>query len=82
LVHKFSIGAGNLVADKLFQKIPVGEGPVTRLAGPRLINFFTVPVTGLDIRKNSFAVRSVQKWNNLPATIKEIPTSAKFKKAL
>jgi hypothetical protein len=80
LVHKFTIGAGNLVAEKLFQKIPVREGPVTRLAGSGLN--FLVPQSRLDIRKNSFTVRSVQNWNSLPEIVKEIPTNKKFKQAL
>jgi hypothetical protein len=80
MVHKFSTGVGNLAHEKLFQKIPERAVPVTRLAGPGLN--FTVPAARLDIRKNSFAVRSVQKFNTLPVTIKEIPASANFKKAL
>jgi hypothetical protein len=44
---------GNLDPEILFEKIPVGAGPITRLAGSG--ENFIVPATRLDIRKNSFA---------------------------
>jgi hypothetical protein len=80
LVYKFYKGVGKLEPGKLFNKIPERTGPVTRLASHG--SNFAVPVSRLDVRKNSFAVRSVQKWNELPPQIKESTTCDKFKRAL
>jgi hypothetical protein len=80
LVYKFYKGVGKLEPEKLFNKIPERTGPVTRLASHG--SNFAVLVSRLDVRKNSFAVRSVQKWNELPPQIKESTTCDKFKRAL
>jgi hypothetical protein len=76
-VFRFRNEIGGLNADQLFEKIPVREGPVTRLAGSG--NNLKVPAARLEIRKNSFAVRSVSKWNELPDLVKNSRSISQFK---
>ena len=38
------------------------------------------PYTSLDVRKNFFAVRCVDRWNELPKSIQEIGDLTEFKK--
>jgi hypothetical protein len=64
----------------MFERIPVREGPVTRLAGNG--NNLKLPAARLDIRKNSFAVRTVSKWNELPDQIKASKNVIQFKNRL
>jgi hypothetical protein len=54
------------------------DGPRTRQAGDE--SNFKLPVARLEIRKNSFAVITVQQWNQLPPEIKKRPKIAKLLK--
>jgi ribonucleases P/MRP protein subunit RPP40 len=67
-VFRFRNQIGGLNAETMFERIPARDGPVTRLAGGG--NNLKLPAARLDIRKNSFAVRTVNKWNDLPDQIK------------
>jgi hypothetical protein len=80
LAYKFSKGVGNLKTDVLFERIPARTGPVTRLAGSG--ENFLVPRARLDVRKQSFAVRAVRNWNDLPIEVKMATNKEQFKRAL
>jgi hypothetical protein len=79
-VYRFSKGVGNIGPETMFEKAAARGGPVTRQSGDS--ENFRVPVARLDIRKNSFAVRTVQKWNDLPQNIKSAKTCEGFKRDL
>jgi ribonucleases P/MRP protein subunit RPP40 len=79
-VFRYRNQVGGLDAKTMFEKIPVREGPVTRLAGNG--NNLKLPAARLDIRKNSFAVRTVSRWNELPDQIKSSKNVVQFKRML
>jgi hypothetical protein len=79
-VFRYSKGIGNIEAEKLFERAAMREGPVTRQSGDR--ENFKIPAARLDVRKNSFAVRTVQHWNELPAKIKSAKDCQAFKREL
>jgi Reverse transcriptase (RNA-dependent DNA polymerase)/Endonuclease-reverse transcriptase len=79
-VYRFRKGIGGLNGNLLFESIPVRSGPVTRLAATG--NNLKLPTARLDIRKNSFAVRTVSRWNELPDQIKESGNIVQFKNRL
>jgi hypothetical protein len=79
-VHRFSKRVGNINTDLLFEKAAIREGPVTRQSGDA--ENFKVPAARLEIRKNSFTVRTVQKWNELPKIIKSAKNDKIFKREL
>jgi hypothetical protein len=56
------------------------EGPVTRQSGDR--ENFKIPAARLDVRKNSFAVRTVQHWNELLAKIISAKDCQSYKREL
>jgi hypothetical protein len=79
-VFRYSKGIGNIDAERLFERAAMQEGPVTRQSGDR--ENFKIPAARLDVRKNSFAVRTVQHWNELPAKIKSAKDCQAFKREL
>jgi hypothetical protein len=79
-VHRFSKKVGNIGTDQLFEKAAIREGPVTRQSGDA--ENFKVPAARLEIRKNFFTVRTVQKWNELPKTVKSAKNGEIFKREL
>jgi hypothetical protein len=79
-VFRFRNEIGGLNADQMFEKIPVREGPVTRLAGSGYN--LKVPAARLEIRRNSLAVRTVNKWNELPDLVKNSKSITQFKNRL
>jgi Reverse transcriptase (RNA-dependent DNA polymerase)/Endonuclease-reverse transcriptase len=79
-VFRLTKGIGGLRFEDMFDRIPVREGPVTRLAGAR--NNLKAPVARLEIRRNSFAVRTINKWNGLPHPIKDSKDVKEFKNRL
>jgi hypothetical protein len=79
-VHRFSKRVGNINTDLLFEKAAIREGPVTRQPGDA--ENFKVPAARLEMRKNSFTVRMVQKWNELPTIIKSAKNGEIFKREL
>jgi hypothetical protein len=60
---------GGLNCDSLLAKVDVGENMRTRQAAGK--DNLKRQAERTDIRKNSFAVRVVPKWNSLPDNIKE-----------
>jgi hypothetical protein len=64
----------------MFERAAARIGPVTRQSGDA--ENFKIPVARLEIRKNSFAVRTVQKWNNLPPNLKSARTCESFNRDL
>jgi hypothetical protein len=79
-VHRFSKKVGNIGTEQLFEKAAIREGPVTRQSGDA--ENFKVPAARLEIRKNFFTVRTVQKWNELPKAIKSAKNGEIFKREL
>jgi hypothetical protein len=79
-VHRFSKKVGNIGTEQLFEKAAIREGPVTRQFGDA--ENFKVPAARLEIRKNFFTVRTVQKWNKLPKAIKSAKNGEIFKREL
>jgi Reverse transcriptase (RNA-dependent DNA polymerase)/Endonuclease-reverse transcriptase len=79
-VFKFRNKIGGLDTDNMFERIPTRGGPVTRLAGTG--NNLLAPAARLEIRRNSFAVRTVSQWNALPDQIKSSKNVVQFKNRL
>jgi hypothetical protein len=79
-VYRFSKGVCNIRPERLFERAENREGPVTRQSGDK--ENFKLPAARLDIRKNSFAVRSVHKWNELPSYLKSAKNTETFKRDL
>jgi hypothetical protein len=79
-VFRYSKGVGGIGAEKLFESAADRDGPRTRQAGDE--SNFKLPAARLDIRKNSFAVRTVQHWNQLPPEIKKAKNCETFKMGL
>jgi hypothetical protein len=79
-VLRFRNQVGGLDADQKFERILVREGQVTRLANTG--NNLKAPAARLEIRRNSFAVRTVSKWNELPDLIKSSKNVIQFKSQL
>ena len=64
----------------LFKKPKTRTGAVTRSADDP--HHLPTPRTRLEIRKNFFTVRIVEKWNALPIEIKSLGKIQHFKRAL
>jgi hypothetical protein len=64
----------------MFEAAAAREGVITRQTGDGLN--FKIPAARLEIRKNSFAVRTVKHWNQLPIEIKSAKDCEAFKKKL
>jgi hypothetical protein len=79
-VFRYSAGVGGIRADVMFEAAAARDGPVTRQTGDG--SNFKIPAARLDIRKNSFAVRTVQHWNRLPPEIKAARNCDTFKRDL
>jgi hypothetical protein len=79
-VYRYSKGTGNIKLESLFDKPTTRAGPVSRQSGDS--ENFKVQMARLDIRKHSFTVRTVQKWNALPRYIKTAKNMESFKSEL
>jgi hypothetical protein len=77
---KFLHGVGNINTDQLFMKMNAIDQIGTRLARGK--DNLRTQIASTDIRKNSFAVRVVNRWNNLPDEIKTSRTVQEFKRKL
>jgi hypothetical protein len=79
-VFRYNIGVGGIDTGGLFEAAAARDGAITRQAGggPN----FKLPMARLEIRRNSFTVRSVKHWNQLPADIKAAKNCESFKKRL
>jgi hypothetical protein len=78
-VYRFKEGTGGIVQD-MFEKYDPRPGVVTRAASGQAN--FKIPTARCEIRRNSFAVRTVSKWNALPESLKMSRTCDQFKKSL
>jgi hypothetical protein len=79
LTYKILNGIGNIDHSLLFTKFPHNNAR-TRLATGH--DNLILPVARSEIRKNSFAVRVVSKWNRLPDEIKMSRTPDEFKRRI
>jgi hypothetical protein len=79
LTYKILNGIGNIEYDGLFTKFQQATAR-TRLAVGH--DNLILPVARSEIRRNSFAVRVVTKWNRLPDEIKMSNSSEEFKRRL
>jgi ribonucleases P/MRP protein subunit RPP40 len=80
LVHKYMTGQGNLNYEHMFEKAQERLGMRTRLAAGE--ENLKLPAARTELRRNSFAVRTITKWNSLPDEVKKIGGSVQFKRAL
>jgi hypothetical protein len=79
LTYKILNGIGNIEYDGLFTKFQQATAR-TRLAVGH--DNLILPVARSEVRRNSFAVRVVTKWNRLPDEIKMSNNSEEFKRRL
>jgi hypothetical protein len=79
LTYKILNGIGNIEYSGLFTKFQ-RETARTRLATGH--DNLALPVARSEVRKNSFAVRVVSKWNALPDEIKMSSSVDEFKRRL
>ena len=79
-MYKIMTGTGELNPENLFKKPKIRTGAVTRSADDP--HHLPTPRTRLEIRKNFFTVRIVEKWNALPIEIKSLGKIQHFKRAL
>jgi hypothetical protein len=80
LVHKYMTGKGNLKFEHMFEKAQERQGMRTRLAAGE--DNLKLPAARTELKRNSFAVRTVTKWNGLPDKVKRISGCEQFKRAL
>jgi hypothetical protein len=79
-VWKILHGQDNVREDLIFERLNVNAARVTR-ATSSIFNIKT-PHCASDVRKNFFAVKIVEKWNNLPEEIKSATKICTFKSLL
>ena len=79
-MFKIIKGTGSLNPEDLFRKPETRTGVATRSADDP--HFLQIPKTKLEIRKNSFTVRIIDKWNALPHEMKSLEKIHQFKRAL
>ena len=79
-MFKIIKGTGSLNPEDLFRKPETRTGVATRSADDP--HFLKIPKTKLEIRKNSFTVRIIDKWNALPHEMKSLEKIHQFKRAL
>ena len=79
-MFKIIKGTGSLNPDDLFRKPETRTGVATQSADDP--HFLQIPKTKLEIRKNSFTVRIIDKWNALPHEMKSLEKIHQFKRAL
>jgi hypothetical protein len=68
LVHSILTGRGKIKYETVFEKANNREGPRTRNTESQ--NNLKLPMARTELRKNSFAVRTINQWNNLPEELK------------
>ena len=69
-MYKIMTGTGELNPENLFKKPKIRTGAVTRSADDP--HHLPTPRTRLEIRKNFFTVRIVEKWNALPSVAEPV----------
>ena len=77
-MYNIMTGTGKLNPENLFKKPKTRTGAVTRSADDP--HHLPTPRKRLEIRKNFFTVRIVEKWNALPIEIKSLGKIQHFKK--
>jgi hypothetical protein len=80
LLHGMVHGRGGLKLEDMFEKAHDRDGPRTRQVTG--VNNLKIPAARSEIRKNSFAVRVVKEWNELPDILKGCTDTKKLKMAL
>jgi hypothetical protein len=80
LLHGMVHGRGGLKLEDMFKRAHDRDGPRTRQVTG--VNNLKIPAARSEIRKNSFAVRVVKEWNELPDILKSCTDTKKFKMAL
>jgi hypothetical protein len=78
--YKFINGVGKINWGTLFTKMDTRETMRTRQSAGK--DNLIGQMARSDIRKNSFAVRVVSKWNSLPDNVKDSRTAQEFKRKL
>ena len=79
-MFKIMNSTGSLNPDDLFRKPESRTRVATQSANDPY--FLQIPRTKLEIRKNSFTVRIIDKWNALPHEMKSLKKIHQFKQAL
>ena len=79
-MFKIMNGTGSQNLEDLFRKPETRSGVATRSADDP--HYLQIPRTKLKIRKNSFTVRIIDKWNALPLEMKSLAKIHQFKRAL
>jgi hypothetical protein len=80
LVHSMLLGKGNIRYETLFEKASNRQGARTRNTDG--INNLKQPIARTELRKNSFAVRTINQWNGLPEDLKSCTTTEQFKRQI
>jgi hypothetical protein len=78
-VFHYKEGSGRIV-QSMFEKIE--QRPVVNTRAASGHSKYRVPAARGEIMRNSFAVRTVKHWNELPEDIKMSRTSDQFKRKL
>jgi hypothetical protein len=79
LVHKLISNGGG---EELFTAVGGHLGVCTRRAAASAANGLAAPFARTDIRKYSFAVRTVEHWNSLPEGARTANSQQTFKELL
>jgi hypothetical protein len=80
LVHAIMTGKGNINYENMFEKAGDRQGIRTRNTEGE--NNLKLPNARTDLRKNSFAVRTVNPWNSLPNDLKKCTNGEQFKRKI
>jgi hypothetical protein len=80
LVHSMLLGKGNIRCETLFEKASNRQGARTRNTDG--VNNLKQPMARTELRKNSFAVRTINQWNGLPEDLKSCTTTEQFKRQI
>jgi hypothetical protein len=78
--YKILNNIGRIQADRFFTKI--GDRAVARTRMAAGYDNLTLPRARTEIRRNTFSVRIVQSWNNLPDSIKSADSLLAFKNGI
>jgi hypothetical protein len=78
-VYRYKMGIGG-IEQNMFERLDARQGVATRAASGH--SNYKVPAARGEIRKNSFAVRTVKEWNGLPENIKASRNCDQFKRAI
>jgi hypothetical protein len=80
LFHSILNGKGGMKYEKMFEKAENRQGPRTQ--NTEGTNNLKIPAARMELRKNSFAVRTITQWNNLPDELKGCTSGEQFKRMI